>query len=223
MFADDVLLYKVFRACLISVTCRAMLTHWSSGYQIMTLNSTSKGANCFYCRGNGCQHVLKLWWLMVNLWILETWLPQDRLEDIRTRRYLLDCTFSAPGPRNTWACSTAASIMMLISNTLRMLYNTSVRPLLEYAVPVWDPHLVKDIEAIESVQRFATKVCTKAWLGVDNKDWLSMLNLTTLEARVGHHKALLFVQGLKWHGFLPQLLHQSSPGPTPLMTPGHTP
>jgi len=41
--------------------------------------------------------------------------------------------------------------------------------LLEYAVPVWDPHLVKDIEAIEAVQRFATKVCTKAWLGVDSK------------------------------------------------------
>ena len=36
------------------------------------------------------------------------------------------------------------------SNTLRMLYTISVRPLLEYAVPVWDPHLVKDIEAIES-------------------------------------------------------------------------
>ena len=46
------------------------------------------------------------------------------------------------------------------SNTLRMLYTTS---LLEYAVPVWDPQLVKDIEAIESVQRFATKVCLKVW------------------------------------------------------------
>jgi len=69
------------------------------------------------------------------------------------------------------------------SNTLRMLYTISVRPLLEYAFPVWDPHLVKDIEALESVKRFTTKVCTKAWLGVDYKDWLGMLNLTTLETR----------------------------------------
>ena len=68
-------------------------------------------------------------------------------------------------------------------STLRMLYTTSVRPLLEYAVPVWDPHLLKDIKAIKSVQRFATKVCTKAWLGVDYNDRLSMLNLTTLETR----------------------------------------
>ena len=46
-----------------------------------------------------------------------------------------------------------------------------------YAVPVWDPHLVKDIAALESVQRFATKVSTKAWEDVDYDEWL---NLPTL-------------------------------------------
>jgi len=107
------------------------------------------------------------------------------------------------------------------SNTLRMLYITSVRSLLEYAVSVWDPHLVKDIEAIKFVQRFTTKVCTKAWQGVDYKDQLSMLNLTTLEAR---QTILLFVQGLKM-ARLSSPTPPSSPGLTctPLMTPGHTP
>ena len=42
--------------------------------------------------------------------------------------------------------------------TLGALYVTQVRPYLEYAIPIWDPHLSKDIEAIESVQRFASKV-----------------------------------------------------------------
>ena len=28
---------------------------------------------------------------------------------------------------------------------------------------MWDPHLCKDIDALESVQRFATKICTKSW------------------------------------------------------------
>jgi len=54
--------------------------------------------------------------------------------------------------------------MGMLYHSFIMSYTTSVsvRPLLEYAVPVWDPHLVKDIEAIESVQRFATKLCTNA-------------------------------------------------------------
>ena len=133
---------------MISMTCRTTLTHLSSEYQIMILNSMSKSAIHFYCQGNRCQHVLKPWWDMVNLW------KKSRPINI----YLGSCypptchgatTFliSAPGPRPTWACSTATFIVMLILR-ISMLYTTSARPLLEYAVPVQDPHLVKDIEAI---------------------------------------------------------------------------
>ena len=47
-----------------------------------------------------------------------------------------------------------------------------------------DLHLVKDIAALESVQRFATKVCTKACReDVDYDEWLCTLNLPTLKAR----------------------------------------
>ena len=56
-------------------------------------------------------------------------------------------------------CITAS----IVSVSLTHLYTSFVRSLLEYAVPVWDPHLVKDIAALESVQRFATKVCAKMW------------------------------------------------------------
>ena len=35
-----------------------------------------------------------------------------------------------------------------------------VRPHLEYACPVWAPHLTKDIQAVESVQAFACKMAT---------------------------------------------------------------
>ena len=58
-----------------------------------------------------------------------------------------------------------------------------MRLLLEYAVPVCDLCLVKDVEATESVQRFDTKVYMKAWMGVGYKEQLSMLNLTTLKTR----------------------------------------
>ena len=35
-------------------------------------------------------------------------------------------------------------------------YLTLVRPILEYASPVWDPHLIKDSDQIEKVQRAAS-------------------------------------------------------------------
>ena len=38
-------------------------------------------------------------------------------------------------------------------NVFSMLYKFLVRPILEYAAPVWCPYLAKDIHALESVQR----------------------------------------------------------------------
>ena len=40
---------------------------------------------------------------------------------------------------------------------LTAAFTSYVRPLLEYASPVWSPHLIKDIDAIEKVQRRFTK------------------------------------------------------------------
>ena len=39
-----------------------------------------------------------------------------------------------------------------------VLYTSLVRPILEYASPVWSPFLVKDKLAIESVQRRASRI-----------------------------------------------------------------
>ena len=40
----------------------------------------------------------------------------------------------------------------------KKLYTTFVRPHLEYAHPVWSPHLLKHISIIENVQKRATKL-----------------------------------------------------------------
>jgi len=88
-------------------------------------------------------------------------------------------------------------------DTLRTLYISCVRPLLEYAVPVWDPHLVKDIHALESVQRFATKVCTKTWRDVSYSERLCILNLPTLQVRRMLLKLCLLYKIVHGNTFMP--------------------
>ncbi len=71
--------------------------------------------------------------------------------------------------------------------TLRQLYISIVRPHLEYAAPVWDPHLRKDCELLEHTQKFAFKICTKTWdKGYD--DLIDMINLPPLANRRLHVK-----------------------------------
>ena len=57
-------------------------------------------------------------------------------------------------------CSKARQVLGLLyrrfynfsnTDTLVQLYTSLVRPHLEYACPVWVPHLTKDIQALESV------------------------------------------------------------------------
>ena len=72
-----------------------------------------------------------------------------------------------------------------------------VRPILEYACPVWNPHLVKHIHSIESIQRRATRLICGSVKSYSER--LAELNWSTLELR---RKYLCLVQLYKIiHGF----------------------
>ena len=62
------------------------------------------------------------------------------------------------------------------------LYMALVRPLLEYCVQVWSPHLRKHINLIEGVQRRATRMVPEL-RELTYEERLKQLKLTTLEQR----------------------------------------
>ena len=94
-------------------------------------------------------------------------------------------------PHVQTVCSRAKKVLGLLyrkfynyssTDTLTQLYVSLVRPHLEYACPVWAPHLVKDVRAIEDVQKFACKMATHNW-NSSYQDLLQLTELPTLERR----------------------------------------
>ena len=74
--------------------------------------------------------------------------------------------------------------------TLSQLYKALVLPKLDYCSCVWDPATLTLINRMESVQKFAAKLCTKRWS--DSSDSLvSGLNWATLRYRRSRLKAQL--------------------------------
>ena len=58
-------------------------------------------------------------------------------------------------------------------DTMLRLYTSFIRPHLEYATAAWDLFLMKDIELLENVQKFALRVCTKSWDSITVACWRS--------------------------------------------------
>ena len=62
------------------------------------------------------------------------------------------------------------------------LYKALVRPHLDYCSQVWRPHLVKDKDCLEKVQRRATRMIEEC-RGLNYEERLKLTRLTTLETR----------------------------------------
>ena len=74
------------------------------------------------------------------------------------------------------------SYTFLDNESLLCLYKAMVRPILKYGVTVWSPYRKGDIDAVESVQRRATRILPEL-RGLDYVARLRSLKLPTLTYR----------------------------------------
>ena len=58
--------------------------------------------------------------------------------------------------------------------------NVSNFPHLDYASAIWYPHLMKDKDALENVQKRACRMATRIW-DSSYQDLLELVNIPTLE------------------------------------------
>jgi len=70
----------------------------------------------------------------------------------------------------------------LDKNDFLVIYRTYIRPHLEYCIQAWSPHLMKDIQCLERVQKSATNLIP-ALKKYSYTDRLKKLGLTTLQTR----------------------------------------
>ena len=71
-------------------------------------------------------------------------------------------------------------------STLLKLYKSLIRPHMDYACAIWDPHLEKDIKLIVDVQKFALRVCSKSW----NSNYESLLSYCHVPTLTNRRKVL---------------------------------
>ena len=80
-------------------------------------------------------------------------------------------------------------------------YKAIVRPQLEYAAPVWDPHTLNDIQKIEMVQRRAARWVLGDYSPYSSvSDMLGRLGWCTLEQRRADSRLVLFYKIV--HGYV---------------------
>jgi hypothetical protein len=101
---------------------------------------------------------------------------------------------------------------------VRLLYVSLVRPHLEFAVPVWNPYMKKDIEKLENIQHRATRLAPKLRKkGYEYR--LEKLRLTTLATRrkrgdlVQFYKVLNGIDHIKWKNEPEKIVYGTIEGP----------
>ena len=184
LYADDILLYKPIRTLedhhLFQSDLNA-ITNWLVRCS-MTLNAAKCKCMLISRKRNSLAPILP-----------PLCIGSSTIEKVSCMKYLgvlisFDLSWSAhietvvSKARKALGCIYRRFYRNAHTSVLTKLYTTLVRPLLEYCCVPWDPHLEKDIEKLESVQKLACKICTKKCSG-SYSELRHILGLPTIRDR----------------------------------------
>ena len=97
---------------------------------------------------------------------------------------------------------TGASIRVSVLLLLSVLHLSSVHPHLEYVSEVWSPHLQRDINKMEAVQKLALKICVNNCMEGYNS-LMSQLKATSLTTRREHRRMVTLFEYLNGYYYIP--------------------
>ena len=83
------------------------------------------------------------------------------------------------------------------STVILKMYKALVRPHLEYAAQVWSPYMVKDIELLEKVQRFALRICSRNY-NLSYEELLDLYKTPSLQDRRSFLSLCTFFYYYSW-------------------------
>ena len=183
LFADDVLLYRVITCVADYLLLQEMICNIEQWSTENSLNfNTSKCKYVIVSRKRNPPEPAAPLQLFGN--------ALERVDSYKYLGVLLtdDLSWSL---QVEFVCQKARRVLGLLyrrfygqasQESLKQLYLSLVRPHLEYASQVWDPHLSKDRCALEKVQKFACKLATSKW-DSSYEELLSLMDLKPLQNR----------------------------------------
>jgi hypothetical protein len=126
---------------------------------------------------------------------LPLYLNGTQLNHVKSYKYLgVTIIYLSWLPHITSICSKTRRLVGMIyrrfyqHSDTRKLYLSIIRPHIKYASPVWDPYHKTEIEAIESVQKFALRMCLKSW----STDYEQLLLQAQIQGGLGGQMTPLF-------------------------------
>lgn len=184
LYADDILLYR-------DISCHS---DYSSIQHDIDSISAWVESNHLTLNKNKCKYMVVSRLVTRNVPPPRALMLSDHaLERVSSYKYL-GVTFTESLEWSTHICDISRKAKRVLGfiyrqyssylshSSLLKLYISLVRPHIEYASQVWNPHQQKDISMLEGVQKLALKICLKDWQ-LCYPATLSLLSLSDLRTR----------------------------------------